>query len=437
VTAALDRTFSSLRIPNYRRYFAGQVVSISGNWMQIVAEMWLIVQLTGSGAAVGITAGLQFLPVLLFGAWGGVLADRLDKRTLLTITQLSMALPALALWGLTAGGHIEAWMVYALVLARGSVTAIDNPARHSFVMEMVGPDRVVNAVALNSVIVHSARIVGPAAAGGLIALLGVPACFAVNAATFLVMVTALRLMDPAALLRAERTPRTRGQLRAALAYVRRTPELRIPLVMMVVAGTVSFNFQVLLPLLAAQTWQGTAATYAMLTAAMGVGSVLGALAAGARGRVTPRLLVLASALFGGAELLVALAPSLELQALALVPMGAASVTFAAGVNSSLQIAAAPALRGRVMALYSIVFLGSTPIGAPLVGWLAEVAGPRSGLFAGAAAALAAAAYARYAFARADAEPPPRRRPRQRPARDARACRAPASIPRPRRSSSVG
>jgi MFS family permease len=409
VTAALDRTFSSLRVPNYRRYFAGQVVSISGNWMQIVAEMWLIVQLTGSGTAVGITAGLQFLPVLLFGAWGGVLADRFDKRTLLTVTQLCMALPALALWGLTAGGGIEVWMVYALVLARGTVTAIDNPARQAFVMEMVGSERVVNAVALNSVIVHSARIVGPAAAGALIALLGVAACFAVNAVTFLVMIAALRLMHPALLQRAERVPRSPGQLRAALAYVRRTPGLRIPLAMMVVAGIVSFNFQVLLPLLAAQTWHGTAATYATLTAAMGVGSVLGALAAGARGLVTPGILVGSAALFGGAELLVALAPSFELQALALVPMGAASVTFAAGVNSSLQLAAAPALRGRVMSLYSIVFLGSTPIGAPVVGWLAEFAGPRSGLFAGAAAALAAAVYARYAFARAASEPPVRRR----------------------------
>jgi MFS family permease len=420
VTAALDRTFSSLRVPNYRRYFGGQVVSISGNWMQIVAEMWLIVQLTGSGAAVGITAGLQFLPVLLFGAFGGVLADRFDKRTLLTITQLCMALPALALWGLTAAGDIEPWMVYALVLARGTVTAIDNPARQSFVMEMVGPDRVVNAVALNSVIVHSARIAGPAAAGVLIALIGVAACFAVNAATFLVMIAALRLMDPAQLQRAEIVPRARGQLRAALAYVRRTPALRIPLAMMVLAGIVSFNFQVLLPLLAAETWHGTAVTYATLTAAMGVGSVLGALAAGARGSVTPGLLVGAAALFGGAELLVALAPSFELQALALVPLGAASVTFAAGVNSSLQLAAAPSMRGRVMSLYSIVFLGSTPIGAPLVGWLAEVAGPRSGLFAGAAAALGAAVYARWAFARAaplpDREPQPCRPAPPRPAR---------------------
>jgi MFS family permease len=403
VTAAARRTFASLSIPNYRLYWTGQVVSISGNWMQIVAEMWLIVQLTGSGVSVGLTAGLQFLPVLLFGAWGGLLADRLPKRTLLTATQLLMALPALTLWALTSSGHVEAWMVYALVLARGSVTALDSPARQSFVMEMVGPDRVVNAVALNSVVVHTARIVGPAAAGAVIALVGVGTCFAINAATFAVMIAALRLMDRGALLTPAPVARQPGQLRSALGHVARTPALRIPLAMMALVGTVSFNFQVLLPLLAAHTWHGTATTYATLTAAMGVGSVCGALAAGARGRVTPGLLVAAATAFGAAELMVALAPTLWLQALALVPLGAASVTFASGVNSSLQLAVDPAMRGRVMALYSVVFLGSTPIGAPLVGWLAEVAGPRSGLIAGAAAALAAAALARVAFLRASAE----------------------------------
>ena len=223
MTAALDRTFSSLRVPNYRLYFAGQVVSISGNWMQIVAEMWLIVQLTGSGAAVGITAGLQCLPLLLLGSWGGVLADRLDKRRLLTITQTCMAVPAITLWALTAGGHVETWMVFALVLVRGSVLAFDNPARQAFVSEIVGRDRVMNAVALNSVVVHTSRIIGPAIAGGLIALIGVSACFALNAATFLVMLAMLRLMDPARLQRAERAPRAPGQVRAALAYVRTTP----------------------------------------------------------------------------------------------------------------------------------------------------------------------------------------------------------------------
>ncbi len=399
MSAGFARTFASLRVPNYRRYFSGQVVSLTGNWMQTVAEMWLVVQLTGSGVSVGVTAGLQFLPILLFGAWGGLLADRVSKRRLLMITQSLMAIPALTLWALTTSGSVEIWMVYALVFARGTVNAIDNPARQSFVIEMVGADRVVNAVALNSVIVHTARILGPAAAGGVIALLGVGPCFLVNAISFGAMLVALKSMDPRRLHTPEVTRRAKGQLRSALRYVARTPNLRIPLAMMAVAGTLSFNFQILLPLLASFTWHGTAATYTALAVAMGIGSVAGALAAGARGRVGPRLLVAAAAAFGVAELLVAVAPTLELQLLALIPLGAVSVTFAAGINSSLQLAVEPSMRGRVMALYSVVFLGSTPIGAPLVGWIAEVAGPRAGLVVGAVAALAAAAGAKVAFDR--------------------------------------
>jgi MFS family permease len=399
VSAGIARTFASLRVPNYRRYFSGQVVSLTGNWMQTVAEMWLVVELTGSGVSVGLTAGLQFLPILLFGAWGGLLADRFNKRRLLMITQTVMALPALALFALTTSGAIEIWMVYALVVARGAINAIDNPARQSFAIEMVGHDRVVNAVALNSVIIHTARILGPAAGGLVIALLGVGPCFLVNALSFGAMLVALRTMDPAQLRTPAVTARARGQLRSGLRYVARTPRLRIPLAMMAVVGTLSFNFQVLLPLLASFTWHGTASLYTALAVAMGVGSVAGALAAGARGRVGPRLLVAAAAAFGVAELLVAVAPTVELQLLALVPLGAVSVTFAAGVNSSLQLAVEPSMRGRVMALYSVVFLGSTPIGAPLVGWIAEVAGPRAGLVVGAAAAFAAAAGARIAFAR--------------------------------------
>ncbi len=395
----IGRTFASLRVPNYRRYFTGQVISITGNWMQIVGEMWLMVKLTGSGVSVGLTAGLQFLPSLLFGAWGGLLADRLPKRTLLTITQLSMTVPALTLFGLSLSGLIEPWMVLALVLVRGSVLALDNPARQSFVVEIVGPDRVLNAVALNSVVVHTARILGPAAAGVAIAVLGISWCFFLNALSFLAMFVALRAMDPSRLQTPKPISRQRGDVAAALHYVRGTPELLIPLAMMALVGTISFNFQVLLPLLADFTWNGTAATYASLTAAMGVGSVAGALAAGARGRVSPRLLVVASLAFGVALLLAAAAPTLELQILALVPLGAASVTFAAGVNSVLQIAVEPTMRGRVMSLYSIVFLGSTPIGAPLVGWLAEVAGPRAGLLAGAFAALVAAGAAWFAYRR--------------------------------------
>jgi MFS family permease len=399
VSAGVRRTFHSLSVPNYRRYFAGQVVSISGNWMQIVAEMWLIVQLTGSGVSVGVTAALQFLPMLLFGAWGGLLADRVPKLRLLQYTQALMALPALALWGLTATGDIAPWMVFALVLARGSVLAIDNPARQAFVMELVGPDRIVNAVALNSVVVHTSRIAGPALAGTVIALLGVGPCFALNALSFVAMLIALRRMDRSQLQIAPSAERAPGDVRLALRHVQSTPALWIPLGAMVLVGTLSFNFQVLMPLLAHSTWHGTATTYAAMTMAMGVGSVSGALTTGLLGRVSPRMIVGAATAFGVFELLAAAAPSLPLQILALVPLGAVSVTFAAGVNSSLQLAASPVMRGRVMSLYSVVFLGSTPIGAPLVGWLAEVASPRAGLALGGAAALVAAAGARVAYAR--------------------------------------
>jgi MFS family permease len=279
---------------------------------------------------------------------------------------------------------------------------------------------VVNAVSLNSVVVHTSRIVGPAAAGVVIAVLGVGPCFLLNALSYGAMLVALTRMDPARLFRTRRASAGRGQVRAALAEVRRRPELRIPLGMMVVVGTLSFNFQVLLPLFARFTWDGTAAAYALLTSAMGIGSVTGALLSGARNRVSPALLIVSSAVFGLASMAAAAAPTLPLQVAALVPLGAASVTFAAGVNSTLQLAAGEALRGRVMALYSVVFLGSTPIGAPLVGWLAGAADPRAGLVLGGVAALSAAAWAAVAYTRADvrvAVPVPRWRPARAALRD--------------------
>ena len=399
MTAALRRSFSSLEIPNYRRYFAGQIVSLSGNWMQMVAEMWLILELTGSGVAVGVTAALQFVPIMLFGAWGGVLADRWPKRRLLLLTQTLMAVPALALWGLTATGAVVPWMVFALVFARGSVNAIDNPTRQSFVIEMVGADRVVNAVGLNSVLIHSARILGPAGAGVLIATVGIAPCFLINAATFAAMIIALRAMDPARLTAPAIDDHERGGVRDAIRYVLGEPGLLIPLVMMIVVGTLSFNFQVLLPLLGRFTFDGGAAAYTALAVAMAVGSVVGALATGARGRVSERLIAGSAAAFGLFSLLAAAAPTLPLALVALVPLGATSVTFAAGVNSRLQLDATPAMRGRVMALYSVVFLGSTPIGAPIIGALAELAGPRSGLVLAGLAALAAGIGGAIAFAR--------------------------------------
>jgi len=392
-----------LAVPNYRRYFGGQIVSLSGNWMQIVAEMWLVLTLTGSGFAVGVTSALQFLPLLLLGAWGGLVADRFPKRSVLMVTQTLMALPALTLAAVTLAGAVQAWMVYALVFARGMVNAVDNPTRQSFAIEMVGSERVVNAVSLNSALIHSARIIGPAGAGVVIATLGVGTCFLVNAASFAAMLVALRGMDPGALDTAAPADRRQaGAVRAALAYVGRTPALAIPLGMMAVVGTFGYNFQVILPLLARFSFDGDASTYTALAVAMGVGSVLGALAAGTRGRVGPRLLIGAAFGFGSVALIAAATPTLPLEIAVLVPLGAASVTFAAGINSSLQLVAEPAMRGRVMALYSMVFLGSAPVGGPIAGWLSESIDPRAALVLAGAAGVAAAIGARVAFARTPA-----------------------------------
>jgi MFS family permease len=400
LSGALRRPFTSLAVPNYRRYFAGQLVSVSGNWTQVVAEMWLILALTGSGLAVGVTSALQFLPLLLFGAWGGLLADRFPKRSLLTVTQTMMALPALALWAVTSAGVVEPWMVYALVFARGTITAVDFPTRQSFAIEMVGADLLVNAVSLNSVLIHSARILGPATAGILITTLGVGTCFFVNALSFGAMVIALRAMEPHQLRAAPAAARGPGAVRAALRYVRRTPALAIPLAMMALVGTLGYNFQVILPLLARFSFDGGASAYTVLAVAMGAGSVVGALVAGARGRVGPDLLIGAAFGFGAVALIAAVAPTLPLEAIALVPLGAASVTFAAGINSSLQLAADPAMRGRVMALYSMVFLGSTPIGGPITGWLSQAIDPRATLVLAGASGVVAAIGARAAFASA-------------------------------------
>lgn len=396
---ALRRSVRPLEIPNYRRWFSGQLVSISGNWMQIVAEMWLVLTLTGSAFAVGLTSALQFLPILLIGAWGGLIADRVDKRKLLLVTQTLMALPALALFGLAVSGQIEAWMVMALVFVRGSVLAIDMPARQSFVIEIVGADRLVGAVGLQSVLIHASRITGPAMAGVLIATGGIEICFLLNALSFAGMIVALRSLDVSRLAPQDPVPRAPGAVREGFRYVMRTPELAIPLGMMAVVGTLAFNFQVLLPLLASDTFGGGAASYSGLVVAMGAGAIVGALATGARERISERLLVGSALTFGAFALVASIAPSLRWEALALVPLGAASVTFAAGVNSTLQLAAEPHMRGRVMALYSIVFLGSTPIGGPITGWISGAFSPRFALAAGGLAALVAGLGAWIAFGR--------------------------------------
>jgi len=399
LTAAIRHSFNSLEVPNYRRYFTGQLISLSGTWMQTVAAVWVVLSLTGSGVAVGLTTALQFLPMLLIGAWGGLLADRIPKRRLLMTTQALMAIPAIGLFAVTATGVVTPWMVYLAVFAMGSVNAIDNPTRQSFVIEMVGPDRVVNAVSLNSVIVQAARIVGPAFAGILIATVGVVPCFALNALTFLAMILALWRMDPARLHAPPPAQHEPGAIRAGLRYVLRTPELMVPLALMALVGTLGFNFQVVLPLLAKFSFESGAMTYAALVSAMAVGSIVGALVNGHRGRTGPRLIAGGALAFGVAALWAAAMPSLAFEVPALMLLGAASVTFAATINSTLQLAVSPEMRGRVMALYSVVFLGSTPIGGPLAGWLAQSYDPRVALLLAAASGLAAAWIARVSFRR--------------------------------------
>ncbi|HWN72388.1 MAG TPA: MFS transporter, partial [Solirubrobacterales bacterium] len=344
-----------------------------------------------------LTTALQFLPMLLIGAWGGLLADRFPKRRLLITTQALMAIPAVGLFAVTAAGVAAPWMVYLAVFGFGLINSVDNPTRQSFVIEMVGPDRVVNAVSLNSVIVQAARIVGPAFAGILIATVGVVPCFALNALTFVAMILALWRMDPRHLHAAPVAAPEPGAIRAGLRYVMGTPELLVPLALMALVGTLGFNFQVVLPLLAKFSFDSGAATYATLVSAMAVGSIVGALVNGHRGRTGPRLIAGGALAFGVAALLSAVMPSLAFEVPALMLLGAASVTFAATINSTLQLAVSPEMRGRVMALYSVVFLGSTPIGAPLTGWLAQSYDPRVALLLAAASGLLAAWAARVSF----------------------------------------
>jgi MFS family permease len=399
MTAALRRSVGSFEVPNYRRWFAGQLVSISGNWMQIVAEMWLVLTLTGSALAVGVTSALQFLPILLVGAWGGLVADSVPKRRLLVLTQALMAIPPLVLFGLSATDNVAAWMVMALVLARGIVLAVDMPARQSFVIEIVGTDRVVSAVGLQSVLIHTSRITGPAMAGLLIAGGSIELCFLLNAMSFAGMLVALHSLDRAELAPTKLAAREKGAIRDGFHYVTRRPELAVPLAMMAVIGTLGLNFHVLLPLLARQTFDGGPESYSTLVIAMGAGAVVGAIAIGSRQRIGERWLVGSALAFGAFALLATAAPSLGLLAAALVPVGASSVTFAAGVNSTLQLSAGPAMRGRVMALYSIVFLGSTPIGGPIVGLISGAWDARVALGLAGASAVATGVGAAIAFSR--------------------------------------
>jgi MFS family permease len=391
VRTAAQRTFSSLSVPNYRRFFVGQSISLIGTWMQTTAQAWLVLTLTNSATDLGITVALQTLPVLLLGPYGGVIADRVDKRRLMIVLQSLMGIQALILGVLTITHRVTFLDVCILAVVLGLNNCFENPSRQSFVLEMVGPTDLRNAVSLNSTMVNAARAVGPAVGGVLIATVGVGWCFMINAASFVAVVASLVTMDRGALQPAPPMTRAKGQLRDGFRYVARTPAIGVPLLMMGLVGMLAYEFQVTLPIAAKHVFHGGAETFGVMTAAMGIGAVVGGLMTAARGKTGLRAMVVAAFVFGAVLSFAALAPLLVIEFIALAMVGYASVSFLSMGNSTLQLATDPQMRGRVMALWSVAFLGSTPIGGPAIGWITEKAGARVGLGVGALSCLVAGA----------------------------------------------
>ncbi len=387
----MRKTFSSLSVRNYRLFFYGQLVSLIGTWTQTVAQAWLVLRLShNDGFALGLLAAAQFLPLLVLSPWAGLIADRFDKRRVLIATQTAMGILAGILAVLTIAGVVSLWMVFVLAMLLGLANAFDVPTRQAFVSEMVGSESLANAVGLNSSIFNAARIVGPAVGAVVIKLFDVGPCFAINSVSFAAVIAGLMMMRPEELQRKAPAVRARGQIREGLRYAWRIPVLRSTLFLVGVVGTLAFNFVVVLPLLARRDFHGDAGTYGLLTAVMGVGSLVGALITATRSRPTTMVLLVSCGLCGIAVLGAAAAPSLVTEIPALMLAGATSITFIATANTTLQLASAPEMRGRVMAIYVVLFLGSTPIGGPLIGWISGTYGARSGLAVGGVAAVVAA-----------------------------------------------
>jgi MFS family permease len=376
------RVVSSLRHRNYRLYFFGQLVSVMGTWMQTVAQSFLVLDLTHSGTALGLVTAVRFVPILLFGPAGGLFADRRNKRRILYVTQTLSGVLA-AIFAILTGTHvIQMWSVYLLALSLGLVNVFDNPARQSFISEMVPADDLSNAVTLNSVSVNLARVFGAAVGGVLAAVLGLALCFTCNALSFCAVLVSLAAMNGALLYPAKPVKKMPGQIRAGLRYVRETPELLIPLLMIALVGMLAWEFQVTLPLMASKVFGGGAGSYGVMASVMGVGAVAGGLISAARSRPKARSLCLAAIGWGAALTAAAVAPTLPLELIALVCVGYGSITFNSYAKTTLQLAADPTMRGRVMALWFLAWQGSTPIGGPLVGWIAQETDARWALVAG-------------------------------------------------------
>ena len=392
MTDAGATMFRSLRNRNYRLFASGQVVSLTGTWAQRIAQDWLVLELSdNSGVALGVVTALQFLPVLLLSLWGGVLADRYDKRRILIGVQVAMGGLALALGLLDVTGVVQLWHVYALSFALGVAAALDVPVRQSFIVELVGPADLPNAVSLNSATFNTARIVGPAVAGVLIATVGTGWVFLGNAVSYVAVVVGLLVMTATDLRTAAPVAKARGQVREGLAYVRSRPDLLVPIALVGVVGTFGLNFQITMALVAKEVFDTGAGAFGLLSSALAVGSLLGALASARRtGPPRTRTLLVAALAFGLLEVLVGLSPTFPVMMLLLVPTGYAVLTFTTTANTLVQLGSAEHVRGRVMALYVLVFLGGTPVGAPLIGAMSEHLGPRSGLLIGGAVCALAA-----------------------------------------------
>src|SRR3984957_4434684 len=395
VKVSARRTFSSLSNHNYRKYFFGQTTSLIGTWMQMTAQSWLVFTLTHSATDIGFVMALQTLPVLLLGPYGGVVADRVDKRKLMIVLQAMMGVQAgvLSVLALT---HVVTYLdVCILAIVLGLNNAFENPSRQSFVLEMVGPKDLRNAVSLNSTMNNVARAVGPAIAGIIIASFGEGWCFALNAVSFVAVVFSLMIMDVSILSPSVPTERAKGQLREGFRYIAATPKLLYPLIMMALVGMLAYEFQVTLPVVAGRVFHGNSEDYGLLMASMGVGAVIGGLWSASKGKTGTRAMVRAALLFGLFITLAAVSPSIGIEYFALALVGFASVSFLSMTNSTLQLETDPQMRGRVMALWAVAFMGTTPIGGPLIGWITSETNARVGLGVGAASCFVAAAIGWY------------------------------------------
>lgn len=393
VSEFFQRTFSSLKVRNYRLYFLGQAISLSGTWMGTVALGWLVLQITGSGTQLGLVITLQFVPVLFFGPWGGVIVDRFRKHSIFFLTQTAFAILSLGMSTLILTGAVQLWIVYVFALLFGVIRVFDDATRHTFVFEMVGDTQVKNAVSLNAMENNLARVIGPSIAGALIAGVGIGFCFLFNALSYLAVLAMLYAMRKSELYPAHTAPKKPGQLMEGLRYIQSTPLIKKTLLLIAIIGAFTFEFQVTLPLLSDRVFHTGAAGYAALYAAMGLGSAVGGLYAAGRHKIAHHHLVIFMFFFGSSVVVTSLMPTLHLAIAGMIVVGFFSINVTSLANTMIQLESVPHMRGRVMALWNVAMMGSTPIGAPIMGYLGQYVGARWALALGGAAAIVAAGLA--------------------------------------------